>query len=384
MSVIAHVFDESAGWEQRIAVSQLLDRLPSDRFPQSLVSIRPLAEPFRKGLDRPVTLCAARIGLTFTAAPSFRRFMERSRVEVIHAWGVQAAVAAAAAGATTLVLELFDPREAAEGAKKLRILAAGRRLAVVCSCEIARRRLIEGGLSPDVTVVIRPGVDFARINTARRSGLRESLGLRADQHVVVVNAPLQRSGSQFDTAFALTLLSHFQSNLALILPPGVHERETSATTDAREQTRIVRFVGSMPERPALVVPPSTIPLEDLVSIADTLVIAPRGDAPTTAIAWAMAAKTAVVGSAVHCVAELIANKVNGRLFKRTRGKSMATAIARLLRDRASLSTLTEAAHGQAYEVFSVRRYVDQHARVYENLRSGVLPADGIVDSSRIA
>ncbi|GEM_PF-1155010 len=384
MPAIVHVFDDSGGWEQRVAASQLLDRLPSDRFPQSLAAIHPIPDTLRRGLDRPIVLCAARIGLTFTAAPALRTFQEKRHAEVIHAWGVRAAIAAVAAGAKLLVVELFDPGEAVRGVKQLRTLARARNFAVVCSCEIVRRRLIEGGLPPDATVVIRPGVDLGRINAARRGGLRESLGLRPDQHVVLSNAPLHRDGGQFDTASALTLLSHFQTNLALILPSEFCERGANAGRDQREKDRIIRFVRSMPQRPALVTPPDTVPYEELVAASDTLVAAPRGDAPTTAIAWAMGAKTAVLGSAVHCVAELIANKVNGRLFKQTPGKSMATTIARLLRDRSSYNALTEAAHGQAYEIFSVRRYVDQHVRLYENLRNGVTPAEGIVDSSRVA
>ncbi|MGD2108514.1 MAG: hypothetical protein PVI86_03890, partial [Phycisphaerae bacterium] len=39
MTTICHLVDRSAGWEQRVGVSQLLDRLPADRFATHIASI---------------------------------------------------------------------------------------------------------------------------------------------------------------------------------------------------------------------------------------------------------------------------------------------------------------------------------------------------------
>ena len=51
MTVIGHLFDGSAGWEQRIGVSQLLDRLPGDRYGQEVATLGPTA---RAVLDDPL------------------------------------------------------------------------------------------------------------------------------------------------------------------------------------------------------------------------------------------------------------------------------------------------------------------------------------------
>ena len=125
-------------------------------------------------------------------------------------------------------------------------------------------------------------------------------------------------------------------------------------------------------------------MERLICVADTMVVAARGDVSTTAIAWAMAAGVAVIGGATYSVAELIANKVNGLLFKQTPGKPMTVAIARLLKDRETQRRLTEAARGQAYEVFGLRRCAEQHMQLYVNMLSGSAPAQGIADSAHAA
>ena len=118
-----------------------------------------------------------------------------------------------------------------------------------------------------------------------------------------------------------------------------------------------------------------------MAAADALVITPRGDYPTTSIAWAFAAGATVVGTAVYAVAELVSHKLNGLLFKRTPQRRMVRLIIGALRDRASHAKLIEVARGQAYEIFSVSRYVDQHLRLWDNVLSGAPPADGIIDSA---
>jgi glycosyltransferase involved in cell wall biosynthesis len=95
----------------------------------------------------------------------------------------------------------------------------------------------------------------------------------------------------------------------------------------------------------------------------------------------MAAGVAVIGTAVHAVAELIANKLNGLLFKQTPGRSMVASLFRLLTDRVSQDKVRETARGQAYEVFGLRRCVEQHMRLYDNVLNGSPPGDGIVDSA---
>ncbi|MFQ5495932.1 MAG: hypothetical protein ACE5EX_11190, partial [Phycisphaerae bacterium] len=246
------------------------------------------------------------------------------------------------------------------------------RFAVVCSSEIVRRRLIERGVPPELSVVIRPGVDFQLINRYRRSDLRATLGPSRDDFVVVLPEPLARAGGQFEGGRAACFRHQVAGDVWILVPGRSDERR-----------RLGRFAATVPGAGGFVMAGGHHPFEALLCASDALLITPRGDFSTTSIAWAMGAGVAVVGTAVHCVAELIAHKVNGLLFKQVRGRSLSASAVGLLLDRASQRRAAETARGQAYEVFGLRRYAEQMMRLYDNVLRGVAPGEGIVDSAAV-
>lgn len=368
---IAHVLDATATWETRVALLQLADRLPRDRFAQAWIAIDPLPGGFSLGFDHPVTPCPRRFGLALSAAPSLSRALRSFRADVVHAWGVDAASVAATSAGVPLLVTQFDPLQARRGARLLRTLDERRPLGVACSAETVRRRLIEQGLRPDAGVVIRPGVDFSRVNAARRGGLRERLGCQATDVVVTLPAPPSRDGGHFDAVFAASLVGRLMGNVRVIVP-GV----------SRERDRIERFTRRLPGTTPPIFTGDDVPMERIIAVSDALIVAARGDVSTTAVAWAMAAGAAVIGAADYALAELIATRLNGLLFKRPRERRAVVPIARLLRDRDAQLRVREVARGQAYEVFSVRRFADQHIQCYHNMLGGLPAGNGIADAAR--
>jgi glycosyltransferase involved in cell wall biosynthesis len=232
--------------------------------------------------------------------------------------------------------------------------------------------MIEGGVPPESCVTVRPGIDFAFISRARRGTQREQLGIAPGDFVILLIEPVTRNGGHFEAFWAGAMMNHLASNVKVIVPGCSQERQ-----------RITRFAATAPSRPALVAPGIKVPFEELIPIADALVVPSDADVSTTAIAWAMASHVAVIAAAGYAVAELIASKVNGLLFKRTRRKSSTATLVRLLEDRTAQAKVKEAAHGQAYEVFSLRRCIEQHTRVYENVISGTAPGEGISDPAQV-
>jgi len=379
MTRVCHLLDPSAGWEQRLGIGQLLDRLPRDKVQSTVGRIGRGTVCLSNQSNTPTH--AARLqgwgdlGASVLAAPRLARFLNRRRMDIIHAWGASSAVAACVAAGSgaaksAVVVELFDPVAATRHIKLLRTLAGSGRMAIVCSSAIVRRRLIEGGVESAMTTVIRPGVAFSVINAYRRGNLRERLGLQRDDFVFLVPGEDTAGGETCEAFRAAALVNHLSGRLRMIVPGR-----------APRQRRVAKLAAAMDHRSLLVTPAGDIPFEALVAVSDALVIASRGDVSTTAIAWGMGGGLLIIGAAVHAVAELCAHNVNGLLFKQTRGKSMVVAIAKLLRDRGSADKVREVARGQAYEVFSVRRYIEQHLRLYENLLAGRTPGDGIIDSA---
>ena len=369
MTTIGHLLDASCSWEQRLGVSQLLDRLPRDRFQNHVASVQRIQPTLRRALSciDPLPHFGP-IGIL--AGPGVARYVSRRGIDVLHAWGVVAAQAARAVSGVPLVVHLFDPCIASRQVKLLRTLWTAGPMAVVCSCEIVRRRLIEGGFPVEGCVVVRPGVDFAAINHWRRRSLRDRLGLTNDDFVVTVPHPVARGAGQFDACWAVTLDRILGGGVRVLLP-GV----------GSEQRRIASFADAHQGESPIVQLGDDEPFERVVSACDAILVTPPGDISTTSIAWAMASETLVIGSAVHAVAELIANKVNGLLYKPAARGTSAAAIRRLLRDRASHAKIKEVARGQAYEVFGLRRYVEQVMQLYDNLLTGSPAGDGISDAA---
>jgi len=368
---ICHLLDSSAGWEQRVGLDQLLTGVPTREYANLVAALGTAAPANLAGLTDAIrTVPGAVSALAVSAAPSLVRYLTRSEIQLIHAWGIRAALAARAASKLPIVAELSDPSFSRYDLKALRTLAGTGALALVCNSATVRRRAVEGGVPPEICVVIRPGVDFGVINKYRRSSIRKDLGLGPDDMVAIVSEPATRGGGHFEAFLAVKLAAFFVENSKLLLP-GV----------SREQRRIVRFSAALPPPTVLVPTGASHPFERLVAIGDVLIMANRRDGSATPIAWAMGANVAVVGAAVYSVAELVAHKVNGLLFKPGARRSAAAAISRLIRDRKGLAEVSEVARGQAYDVFGVSRRVTQYKQLYTNMRAGAPAGVDIVDSA---
>ncbi|UCE58295.1 MAG: glycosyltransferase family 4 protein [Phycisphaerales bacterium] len=365
---VCHFFDASAGWEQRVAASQLVSQLPDDGFDSRLAAVAPGISDTLGKIGKRIHVFATLPRLALMAAPILARHVRKNRVNIVHAWGIEAAFVARAAGQTPFIVELFDPSLPAHQIKLLRTLARKKSFAVICSCRTVYHRLLEGGVPQETCVVIRPGVDFAAINRHKDNGYRKDLSIGDDDFVVIVPEPVTRTGGQFDAFWAAKLTNIVDGNMKIIIPG-----------ESPEQRRIVRFARTLPEAEVLVAPGCRYPFERLLTGADALVVAATSDISTTAISWAMASNVPVIASTVHSVAELISHGENGLLFERNPGETPAAAIAQLLRDRSRLAQAEEVASRQAYRVFGLRRYLEQHMQVYDNVLAGTAAGQGIID-----
>lgn len=373
MVEIGHVFDESAGWEQRNVATQLIDRLPREKYSHNCLTLDPAARTRLRDMPCPLQPIPRIAGVNLLAAPLLRSAFSRLGMQVIHVWGPSSAACAASASSRPMVVTLFDPKQAIECAKMLRTISRPRGFAIACATQWLRRRLIENGVNPDVCVVIRPGVDFAAIQKMKKSSLRNDFGIPQNSMVLLGLEPSGAGDESVSICWSAALLSRLDSGHTVIIPgcgPAID--------------RVTRFVRGLPTAPLLITPGSSAKFEDLIAIADALVIPEPGDVSTTAIAWAMGSGAVIIAAAGYAVAELVVARVNGLLYKHTDERSAFMKIIPLLRDRDTQRKVAEAARGQAYEVFSLRRCVEQYARLYENVLSGAAPSEGITDPAQVA
>ena len=268
MTTICHLFDGAIDWEQRLDVSPLLVRVPQDRFTHRLGAMDPAAAPSIRSLGRRVDIVARCGGVVPLSAPGVLRWAQRCDADLMHAWGPRAAAAARAAGRCPIVLSVHDPQVARRDAAMIRTLAQEGSLAVACSTQIVRRRLVEGGVHPDLCVVIRPGVDFGRINRWRREPLREQLGVDSGDALVLL-PPIDTSDDGPQCAYLALATMALAGDPVRVLVPG----------GSRQQQQVRRFARSLTTPTPLVAVPHTWPVEKALAACDALVVRPEETSP---------------------------------------------------------------------------------------------------------
>ncbi|MFH0983808.1 MAG: glycosyltransferase family 4 protein [Planctomycetota bacterium] len=371
---VLHVLDSTIHWDQRLALEQLLDRLPAERFAQHWMALGPPRGESAR-LAAPIQVIPRRLDVGFLAAPRLRRFLEQRDIEIVHAWGVHAMNAAltASRARTSIVASLSDPALADVYAKRFRAGRRGTAVAVMCASEIVRRRVIERGVPGDLAVLVRPGVDFATLNRVRKSDLRTRLGLGPEAVVLLTDQPATRDGGQFCAFWATAVRSFLEPNVRLVVPGCTPE-----------VARLRRLAEAVEEAELLVLPGDPYRYEELVAVADVLLLPRVAESSVTAVAWAMAAGVPVIASATRTIAELLAHDHNAFLIKPDVTRRLALRFAEALGRRHAWGNLTEVARGQAYEVFSLGRCIEQVREVYENLLAGRAPADGLKDPAIVS
>ena len=371
MMRILHLFDSSAGWEQRVAVRQLLERLPKSDGAQYLATIDRGVEDRMCMNGTPMPLLNRRLGLPALAGSTVRAYARRESIDLIHAWGIDAAAAARTAfpQGKPIAVTVFDPGVTERQVRILKTVGTPRQFAVVCAAGRVERRLVERGVPRDQCVILRPAVDFTVATAVAKKPAREELGLPQRGTVMVApELPAEIEG-QCAAIWSMFMRWYLEEEARLIVPgvsPDLPRLKMLA--QASESPWIVTFTENKH------------PFEQLCALADYLVLGTTGETSTTAIAWAMACATTVIAPATHATTELLTNDGNAVLFKAPSSwRRRGAKICALYDEDDKLPQIKEVARGQAYELFSLRRAINQHRQLYENLLKGTAPATDITD-----
>lgn len=375
---ILHLIDETVGEDSLVTLRQLVARLVTPTHEHLIGVIGPMETPAFSGSTAGVVRFGRRWGWALASALPVRAAMRDRGVAIIHAWSDSAAAIAqlAAGGDDRVVVTASVPparRSWSRWWSACAGLSSSRTPAVVCPSRLFYRRAIEAGFPDAQCGVIRPAVDFAAINEAKRSIRRESLGIAQDAPVLLTAWPPSRPGGHYYAVWAAAVLQQVWPNLRIILP-GV----------SRECCRLQRFAASFQQPGLLVTPGRRFEFERLLAASNLMVIAATDDVPTGAIAWAMAAGVPIVGSAIPAVAEYIADHQNGLLCKAGEPMVLASRIRTAMLDAALTRRISETARGQAFEVFGLSRLVSQYRALYDNVLTRRSPFEGITDAAVVA
>ncbi len=373
MPRILHLIDRVDFDELQVALGPLLQMLPAAACGQAVAAIAGKRADFASILVSAVGRAPLRFGLPFSNAPAVRRLVDEQGIDLIHAWSIRAAACAALATPPRLPLALsvWDPQITPTQARSLLILRERPAFGALAANAVTQRRLIERGVPRERTAVVRPGVSFATINQARAdAALRRSLGLTAEHTVMVLPGPPSVRGNQLHAVMIAEIVHRFVPGLVVLLPGC-----------SAEQRKIMHYARLSSSTLPVIATESRCTPQQLLGIADILVMLPRGDVPTTLVAWAMASGVPLFGSAVYCIAEFIADGHNGHLVKLGQPMQAARKLLETLRSRVGNAAVYDRARAQAFECFGKRRYVDQVRQVHGNLLEGRSAGSELVDSA---
>ncbi len=404
MPHILHLVDASDPEELRLALKPLIERPSSPdvrrEWQQFVAVLSGRKHHFSYALKHMVGRLPLRFGLHFLSAPALKRCLVKYHIDLIHAWSLDAAYLAALGsdGSIPILLSRWDPQVTAAQARQLLAVTRHSNAGVLGHSAMVQRRMIECGLPTERCAIIRPGVDFAVINKMKRTQqLREELQIEQD-HIVVLLPPAPRSGLEppaqpvgarcagpavgpaarapsrrggyLAGAWATEAAARLEPRLLLLLP-----------ALSRERDKRINYFNSIPRPPQFRATGNRYGLEQLLGVADVLLVPAAGDISTTAIAWAMAAAVPILGCASYCIAELIADGHNGHLVKPNEPMLMAGKLLHVVRNRPDNAQLYDRARAQAFESFGLSRYVEQVQHAYENVLSGQPVSKDLIDSA---
>jgi glycosyltransferase involved in cell wall biosynthesis len=297
-------------------------------------------------------------GGDYSTAPRAVMWLRRQRLDAqfIHAWGERALAVAVLSCSHRIVYSpvRFPTRRAI---RWLRAAMTARRIDIVCPTDTMRRAFVTRGVPIERCHLIRPGVDFSKIRRRRDPRLRRALGLADDDFVLLAPGDSTRAAGHDLSAWAAAILHVLDPKYRLLL---------WGRGDAVDRVR--RFAVKTGQPEATVVAVGTLPgpveFEALLAATDLVLITPRAPSLTLAIATCMAAGLPIVGVVTETVSELLEDRHTALMVGKLSPRMLAQRVLDVRRDPSVQWSIADMARTEAYEYFSMMRYLAQWRAVY--------------------
>jgi glycosyltransferase involved in cell wall biosynthesis len=282
--------------------------------------------------------------------------------ELIHAWGEPALFAAAVGGNQRIIYSPTEfPRRTA--VRWLRSIMDYRQVQVICPTDTMRRAFVEHGVPIERCHLIRPGVDFSRVNRRRDPALRAALGFAEADFVMLALGESTRAAEHSRTAWAAVLLHVLDPRNRLLLW-GKGEL-------AAREARFIQCLGQpnlcgiATERLS-----SAITFEQLLPATDLAIVTASRPVSTLPIAVCMAAALPIVAVVSSTASELLEDRHNAMLVGTNSPRAIAQRVLDIRDDPHLRWAICDMARTEAYEYFSQTRFVQQIREVYHQLDTG--------------
>lgn len=284
------------------------------------------------------------------------KLREHEEADLIHAWGIPALTAAALAGGRRI---LFSPTRFA-GPRAVRWIASAmeyRDVHMLCASSTQQRVAVERGVPMARTHLVRPGVEFGRINRRRDDALRAAIGFAADDFVLLAPGESTRAAAHEEAVWACGILNVLDPRYKLLLW-GRGDRSRNATARGRRlrQTDMVKVAEAHLGK--------ALEPEALLPAVDACLLTARGAVSTLPIAICMAAALPIVSTVTYSVAELLEDRHTALMVAHASPRLLAQRMLDLRADTSLQWSISDMARTEAYEFFSLTRMLNQYRTVY--------------------
>lgn len=276
---------------------------------------------------------------------------------MIHCWG-GLTLKAALMGSRLPLLYSPPPDPDRRQANWLRATAGHRDVQIICPTAAMRHALLTAGVPEGRCHVIRPGVEFARIQRRRDPELRKRLNLAHDDCVLLAAGESTRKAAHEDAVWATSILHVLDGRYKLLLC-GRGPRVQACERFARKLgTESMLRIGGLPE------------FEQLLPASDMVLIPATGTVATLPVCIAMAAALPIVSTVTQTTSELLEDRHTAVMVAPRSPRLMAQRILRLREDGAMQWKLTDMARTEAYAYYPLTRFLDQYREVYRQMAEG--------------
>ncbi len=221
-----------------------------------------------------------------------------------------------------------------------------------------RHELDSAGFPPDRIEEIPNSVDLAHYRPpADREKCRRRLGIDNRRVVLYAGRLAREKGVDF-LVRAFARLDLPEPVQLYILGSGPEKKRLKRLVECNGLTGLVTMPGDVDD----VIP--------YLQAADVFVMPSLHEGLSNAVLEAMACGTPVVASRVAGNDELIQNDANGLLIDRDSPDNLAAALSRLLRDRSTMTRLSQAARESVKNNYSLEKIAGRWAALYQALLQG--------------
>jgi glycosyltransferase involved in cell wall biosynthesis len=246
-----------------------------------------------------------------------------------------------------------------------RAIIGVRDVQLICSTDTMRRFYVERGVPIERCHLIRPGVEFSRVNRRRNDALRLKLGFGPEAFVLLACGEHVRGANHNATILCATTLNLYNPKYKILLwGRGDLDRLTRRFASLMLPRNFIRFASDRLGKQVM--------FEDLLPAADAMLITADGPLPTLPIAVAMAAGLPMVAVVSTTVSELLEDRHTAFMLKETRGRLLARRLLDLEDHNEERWKMSDTARTEAFEYFSMTRFINQMNAVYEQVAQGKL------------